>query len=318
MELRHLRYAVAVADAGSFTKAAVRLHVVQQALSQQIADLERELGVRLFDRTAHGVVSTEAGAVFLREAAATLAHADRTIDSVRHHSDGAPPTLRVGMTRLFQATSLVVVAAVRRYHEAEPGVQIDLIDHSPDLLADSLLKNRLDVAFAHVPADPASDLDSLLVWEEPWTAVLLPSRHRLAARHPLWLRELSELPMIGFPPEVNPVLHARIIAALEERGLPPLLAPLRVSGVPEADTELVAAGLGWRLMVPSARSQFRGVSGVAFRSFADDPIPRLGLWAISHREEGSTVLTRFLAAVRACRNADDPAGPGLGAWHSWG
>jgi len=312
VELRHLRYAVAVAQEGSFTHAAARLHVVQQALSQQIADLERELGVRIFERTPRGVTVTEPGAIFLAEAAATLANVDRTIDTVRHHAAGAPPTLRVGAGTLLRVTGPLVAGAIRRFREAEPNAQVEVLEHSPELLIDALLTGTLDVAFTHVPPPPnASDrVDRLLVWEEPWSAVLVPARHPLAASHPLRLRDLAELPLILFPRQVNPVLHARILSALEERGLSPALAPVHISGVPEADLELVASGVGWLLMVASARPYYRGVPGVAFRSLADDPIPRLALWVISRRADSSSLVPSFLAAVRARESArPENAGP---------
>lgn len=313
MELRHLRYAVAVAEEGSFTRAAARLHVVQQALSQQIADLEHELGMRLFNRTPRGVVATEAGAVFIQEAIGTLARVERTVDRLRHHAPSSAPTLRVGAAPSFRATTTLIVEAVRRFHAAGPGVETDLVGLPPDLLSASVLAGRLDTAFTHAAPEPSMELDGRLVWEEPWTAVLLPARHSLATRHPLWLRELAGLPMISFPPEGNPVLHTRMLAALEERGLRPALAPIRLSGFSDAEAELIADGMGWRLMVPSARAQYRGIPGVAFRSFADDPIPRLGLWLLTRREEPSPLLARFLAAVETCRPLDAPAVSGTDA-----
>ena len=321
MELRHLKYAVAVAEEGSFTHAAARLHVVQQALSQQIADLERELGVRIFERTPRGITVTEAGAVFLSEAAATLANVDRAIDTVRHYTAGAPSTLRVGAGTLFRVAGPLVAGAIRRFREVEPEAQVEVLEHSPDVLIDALLKGHLDVAFTHVPPAPPADasdpVDRLLVWEEPWSAVLLPARHPLAARHPLRLRDLAELPMILFPRQINPVLHGRILTALEERGLSPVLAPVHISGMPETDLELVASGMGWHLMVQSARPYYRGVPGVAFRPLADDPIPRLALWVISRRADPSSLLPSFLAAVRAGESAR-PEGAGPDAWRSLG
>jgi len=315
VELRHLRYAVAVAEEGSFTHAAARLHVVQQALSQQIADLERELGVRIFDRTSRGITVTEPGAIFLAEAAGTLANLDRTIESVRSHAAGTPPTLRVGAGTLFRVAGPLVGGAIRRFRETTPAAQVEVLEHSPDLLIDALLAGQLDVAFTHVPPEPPASgapdcVDRLLVWEEPWSAVLLPAHHPLAARHPLRLRDLAQLPMILFPRQVNPVLHGRILTSLEERGLSPVLAPVRISGMPEADLELVASGMGWHLMVPSARPYYRAVPGVAFRTLADDPIPRLALWVISRRADPSSLVTGFLASVRASERArPGDAGP---------
>jgi DNA-binding transcriptional LysR family regulator len=320
VELRHLRYAVAVAEEGSFTHAAARLHVVQQALSQQIADLERELGVRIFERNSRGITVTEPGAIFLAEAVATLANVDRTINSVRHHAAGTPPTLRVGAGTLFRVAGPLVAGAIRRFRETAPAAQVEVLEHSPDLLIDALLAGQLDVAFTHVPPRLSSDVpdrvERLLLWEERWSAVLLPAHHPLAARHPLRLGDLAELPMILFPRQVNPVLHGRILTALEERGLSPVLAPVRISGMPEADLELVASGVGWHLMVPSARPYYRGVPGVAFRTLADDPIPRLALWVIWRRDP-SSLVTSFLAAARSSESAR-PRDAGPDAWRSLG
>lgn len=305
MELRHLRCAVAVAEEGSFTKAATRLNLVQQALSQQIADLERELGVRLFERTARGTRPTPSGVVFVEEARGMLAHVERAVGRVRGGAAANRPTLRVAAMRSFQATHQVVADAIGRYHMVEPAVEIDLIELATVMQPEALLKGVVDVAFAHSPPETTDLVEGELVWQEPWNAVLLPARHRLARQQPLRLRDLAELPMLPLPRELNPVLAGRIMGALAEHGLTPTVAPVRLSGFAEVALKWVADGLGWCLMVPSARDEFRGAPGVVFRCFADDPFSRLGLWVLWRRDDRSILVQRFLAAARADRQQRD-------------
>jgi DNA-binding transcriptional LysR family regulator len=305
LELRHLRCAVAVAEEGSFTKAASRLNLVQQALSQQIADLERELGVQLFERTARGTRPTPSGAVFVEEARGMLAHVERTVGRVRGGAAATRPTLRVAAARLFQATHQVVADTIGRYHAVEPAVEIDLIELATAMQPEALLKGLADVAFAHSPPETTDLVEGELVWEEPWNAVLLPAGHRLARQQPLWLRDLAELPMLALPRELDPALAERIVGALAEHGLTPTVAPLRLSSFAEVALKWVADGLGWCLMVPSARDEFRGAPGVVFRCFADDPFSRLGLWILWRRGDRSILVQRFLAATRADRQRRD-------------
>jgi len=310
VEIRHLRYVVAVAEEGSFTRAAARLHVAQQALSQQIADLERELRVRLFERSARGVIPTAAGLQVVEDARAALALVERTADRVRQTAAHGAPTLRIGAGRSFRTPNEIIAEAVTRFHGEEPGVEIELLEMPAALQLDALGKGRIDVAFGHAPPDGVSMLDGTQLWEESWSAVLLPARHRLASRSPLWLRDLAELPMITFPQDINPALLNRTLTLLGQRGLKPTIARIRPAQFPELAAELVAAGMGWRLMVPSARAEFRGVPGVAFRCFADEPIPRLAFWVLWRRDDPSPLVQRFAAvAAGCCRLPGDAARP---------
>lgn len=305
MELRHLRCAVAVAEEGSFTRAATRLHLVQQALSQQIADLERELGVRLFERSARGTRLTPAGVVFVEDARAMLAHVERTIGRVRNGAAAAAhPALRVAAGRSFHSVHQIVADTIGQYHAVEPAVEVDLVELPTPAQAEALLKGHVDVAFAHSLPETA-EVAGELVWQEPWNAVLLPAHHRLARQQPLWLRDLAELPMLALPGELDPALTERVVAALADRGLTPTIAPVHLAGFAELALKWVADGLGWCLMVPSARDEFRGASGVVFRCFADEPFSRLGLWMLWRRDDSSLLVQRFLAAARAVRQVRD-------------
>jgi DNA-binding transcriptional LysR family regulator len=308
LELRHLRCAVAVAEEGSFTKAATGLHLVQQALSQQIADLERELGVQLFERSARGTRLTPAGVVFVEEARGVLAHVERTIGRIRGGAGATRPTLKVAAGRSFRAAQQIVADTIGRYHATEPAVEIDLIELATPGKPEALLNGHVDVAFAHSLPETTDLVEGELVWQEPWNAVLLPARHRLARQQPLWLRDLAELPMVAMPWELDPVLTGRIAGALADRGLTPTIAPVRLAGFAELALKWVADGLGWCLMVPSARDEFRGAPGVVFRCFADEPFSRLGLWILWRRGDRSILVQRFLAAARAVRQVREADG----------
>jgi DNA-binding transcriptional LysR family regulator len=303
LELRHLRYAVAVAEERSFTRAAARLRVAQQALSQQIADLERELQVRLFDRTGRGVQATPAGALFIDEARATLGQSERAVARTRARARSGAGGLRVAIAPSFRACHAVAGAVVASFQRHNPGIELEVVPVPSAGQLQALNEGRLDVVIGHVGPDALPSLGAELLWEESWNAVLLPLAHPLARQRPLWLRDLADVPMLGFPRELDPAMLDRIVAGLADRGLRPKIAEVRVADFPDLVARLVADGLGWSLMVPSARAEFRAVGGVAMRCFADDPLPRLSLWLRWRGSDPSPLVGRLIASARDARSA---------------
>ncbi len=178
MELRHLRYFVAVAETGSLTEAAERrLYTSQPSLSRQIRDLESHVGVQLLSRSVRGVELTPAGEAFLDHARLVLMHVDAAIESARRAAQPARKTFAIGFQTGHEMTWLP--RAMQVLHDELKEIQVTVSsDYSPDL-AEALARGRLDLAFLRV--EPGYDLEYHVVDRES-LIVLMPSDHRLTAR----------------------------------------------------------------------------------------------------------------------------------------
>jgi LysR family transcriptional regulator, hca operon transcriptional activator len=178
VELRHLRYFVAVVEAGSLTTAAGRrLHTSQPSLSRQIRDLEYQVGVELLSRSAHGVELTAAGKVFFDHARLALMQVDAAVEAARKAAQPARKTFAIGFQTGHEINWLPQAMHVLR--DELKNIQVTVFsDYSPDL-AEALVRGRLDLAFLRV--EPGYDLAYHVVDREP-LIVLMPSDHRLTAR----------------------------------------------------------------------------------------------------------------------------------------
>jgi LysR family hca operon transcriptional activator len=185
MELRHLRYFVAVVEEGNLTTAAKRrLHTSQPSLSRQIRDLEYEVGAELLSRSVHGVELTAAGRAFLDHARLALMQVDAAVEAARKEAHPAKKTLAIGFQTGQEMDWLPRAMAVLRDELKNIEVAITS-DYSPDL-AEALARGRLDLAFLRL--EPGYDLGYHVVDREP-LIVLMPSDHRLAARQAIHPRE---------------------------------------------------------------------------------------------------------------------------------
>ena len=193
MELRHLRYFVAVAEEGSLTLAAERrLHTAQPSLSRQIRDLEYEVGVQLMSRSVHGIELTAAGKAFLDHARLALAQVDAAVEAARRAAQPARKTFAIGFQTGHEMNWLPRAMHVLR--DELKNIQVTISsDYSPDL-AEALVRGRLDVAFLRV--EPAFDLCYEVVDHEP-LIVLMPSDHRLTSREAIHPREFVGEIFIG-------------------------------------------------------------------------------------------------------------------------
>jgi LysR family transcriptional regulator, hca operon transcriptional activator len=178
MELRHLRYFIAVAETGSLTEAAEqRLYTSQPSLSRQIRDLESHVGVQLLSRSVRGVELTPAGKAFLDHARLVLMHADAAVETARRAAQPQRETLAIGFQTGFEVNWLPRAMQVLHHELNEIQVTV-LSDYSPDL-AEALARGRLDLGFLRI--EPGYDLVYHVVYREP-LIVLMPSDHRLTAR----------------------------------------------------------------------------------------------------------------------------------------
>ncbi len=239
MELRHLRYFCAVAEARGFARAAAALHVSQSAVSEQLRDLEEELGVPLFNRREHRARLTPQGEIFLVEAHRTLAAADRAVEEVRRSARGEAGTLTIGF--FIGGTDPLFPALIRKFRERSPGVRVSLIELTPMQQPDALLSGAIDIGFTRVLQSPASnELQAERFYVEPLVAAL-PVGHPLAGQ-PLDLRKLAGERFVITQRETSPALFDKVIALCRDAGFSPAIAAL--SSVASGVLTLVAAGEG--------------------------------------------------------------------------
>jgi DNA-binding transcriptional LysR family regulator len=300
VELRHLRYAVAVAEAGSFTRAASRLNLAQQALSQQIADLERELGLKLFDRTGAGARPTPAGGAFIDDARSILARSAQAVAHARGRAQGESGRLTLGLSPTFRACNAAVAGAIARFHRRYPDVEISVVPLGAADRLDGVRYGPLDLAVAHGDAGSAGDIAGELLWEDSLGGVLLPAAHPLAGKAPLWLRDLADLPLLAFPRQADAGLLDQVLAALAARGLRPSLCEVALAGFfPDLSAEFLASCEAGRLGPRSVQADLgqRGGGAAVFRPVADEPIP-VGLWVLWRRDEPSPLVKHFVATCR--------------------
>lgn len=291
MELRHLRYFVAVADACSFSRAAETLQVAQSPLSQQIRKLERELGVQLFERTTRSVRLTHAGSVFYERATRLLAGSMEAAEVARRAAHGGVGRLAVGFTG--SATYELLPAVARAYHDRVPDVELEL--HGEMLTpaqVDGLLDERLSVGVLRLPVN-ADGVVVEVVRQEPLVA-LLPAQHPVAERRVVELASLRREPFLCYPASPASVMHAAVQQACRQAGFVPRI---RQEAAETATlVALVAAGLG--VAVVPASVQFLRIAGAAYRPLAP-PGFEVSL-ALAYREgEVSPLVRRFLEIARS-------------------
>lgn len=295
MELRHLRYFVAVAEEGHVTRAAERLGIQQPPLSQQIRALESELQVQLFRRKPRGVDLTQAGQVLLAEAQAILQQVEHAVGAARRTARGEAGRIGLGFTS-SASFHPVVPRLIRDYRGAHPLVALTLEESGTGELVDALREERLDAAFVRSPIGPAPDIAVHAVLEEAMVAVL-PGGHALAphrADKALALDALAAETFILYRRPLGPGLYDAIIAACQRAGFSPTIgqeAPRML-----ATLSLVAAGLGVTL-VPASMRRLR-VHGVSYRPLDEAAGLVAPLNLAYRRGESSAAAQRFIALVR--------------------
>ena len=215
MELRHLRYFVAVAEEGSLTVAAERrLHTAQPSLSRQIRDLEHEVGVELLVRNARGTELTDSGRAFLPHARLALVQAEAAIEAARRAAHPTKPTFALGFLTGQEMDWLP--EAMRILRDELPNIEVSVSSqYSPDL-AQALLRGKLDLAFMR-PEAQMPDLDYTVIVEEP-LVVAMPSDHRLASQNAVALQDIAGEIFIGMS-NTAPTLRVIIDQYLERSGL---------------------------------------------------------------------------------------------------
>lgn len=301
-DFRQLRYFVAVAEELSFTRAALRLHLSQPPLSQQIQSLEQDLGVRLLERTKRHVALTEPGRVFLEQARQILAKADEARSEVTAAAAGYSGQLRLAYT-VSVSFHPALPQALLRYGQIAPNVRLKLSEMYTEPQFAALLAGEIDVGFVRdepVHALDARDLRFDVIDREP-LLLALPAGHHLAKRDNLRLAEVAGDAFVSQPRELASTLYDRLVKLAATAGFQPTIAQhaQQINGL----LALVAAGLGLALVPASMRTvQLAGISYVSL----EDSDAHLLLAVASRAGDRSPALQQFLATV-----ADTVATPGL-------
>ncbi|CAN5490519.1 LysR family transcriptional regulator [soil metagenome] len=301
MELRHLRYFVAVAEEGSVTRAAQRLNMEQPPLSQQIHALEKELGVRLFDRVARRVVLNAAGRQFLEDARHTLDSAAAAVTRVRRYDRGEQGHVACGFTTSASLHHLAP-RLIRAFRDAYPLATLDVEERETFELLTGVDQKRLDVAFVRTAGSRFPELGSHVLHQEEFVAAL-PLDHRLATgSSPLALSALMQERLVLYRRPDGIGIFDVLMDALRPAGFTPQVA----EQVPRILTaiNLVAAGQGISLVPASMRALH--TESVVYRPLVKGSLPPMPLTLVYRRNDLSALVGNFIrAAQEAC--AETPA-----------
>jgi LysR family transcriptional regulator, benzoate and cis,cis-muconate-responsive activator of ben and cat genes len=291
MELRHLRYFVAVAEEENVSRAALKLHVSQPGISRQIHDLEDELGFQLFERSAKSVRLTGAGKVFLTEAKSVLQHADDAVKKARAISGGTNDEINVGYAPSL--TIQILPQALRKFQEKFPGVRVVLHDLSTEEMLSQIGEKKLQVALTVRP--PRKLLRGLNFEELARYAigVAVAPKHPLAKSKSVSLEQISREPLIAYTRKDYPEYHAML-----EKLFAPVGRKPRIIGEHDGVSSIVAAveaGRGFAL-VPSCVASMVGprLKLLSLRPSLP-PIPVGAVWL---KESETELVKHFIASAR--------------------
>jgi len=289
MELRHLRYFVAVAEELNFSRAAQRLHIAQPALSNQIKALENELGVQLLDRTRRIVRLTEAGTTLLADARPLLAGAQMAELHARGAQKGETGTIHIGY--VLTAANARLASIIKAFRQNYPGVEPDLAQLATGAQITALKNRRLDVGFVRPPVN-ASEIETEVIGQEKMV-LAVSSGDPLARKKKLTWQDLNGKTVLSVHPTVANYYYESFYAACRQNKVK-LVGPY--SQDIHSNLWLVSTGYGVTPITESAR-EFASAS-LAFRDLpADGPtIQTLLAW---RKDNASPILANFLRTVRS-------------------
>ena len=281
MELRQLKYFVAVAEELNFRRAAEKLYMQQPPLSRQIRQLETELGVELFHRTKRSVALTEVGKAFLDEARLTLAQAQRAINAVQSKTTN---TLKIGFS--ICAFDRVLPDLIQKFRQQYQETQVDLTEMSKEKQIQALLNHQIDIGFCYAPINN-SQLDSVNILSEP-LAVVLPPGHPLVQQEKIELKSLHAESFILCPEDIKPDVRQQIIQLCDRAGFQPKI--VQEASPPEAQLRLVESGIGISLITANCQTRYN--ANVIYRPLIELPVLKIA--AVWHKKQQSKTLSDFI------------------------
>ena len=293
MELRHLRYFVAVGEDQHYGRAAERLGIAQPTLSRQIQDLEKELGFMLFDRLPRGVKLSAAGKLFLSDARRILHEVEDARLRAERVATGKAGTLRLGFVEALSWHG-VVPDSFRRFRRRQPDAELELHPMLSNQQMEAVRSGKLDAGFIFSLEEPDGDVAQVLVARYR-LMLAVPKGHALTRRKRLRLRDLCDVPFIWLHRWANPVYYDRIMHVCLQGGLQsPRIVQLTVDHA--TTLSLVSCRLGVAFVSETARWQRpRGVTLLPVVDL-DFPVPFYLIW---RKDEPSALLQNFVAQVEA-------------------
>jgi len=296
MELRHLRYFVAVAKTGSLTRAAAQLGIQQPPLGQQIKALEDEIGVALFERTPKRIALNPAGERFLDSAASILASVEASIEDVRRFARGERGRLRIGFTSSASLHHLTP-RVLRAFRQAYPLAEIEVEERETYELVLALQQKRIDAAFLHIAAHEFAGLTSTVLAQEPMV-VAIPADHPFAraAKRPISLTMLADQDLVVYRRSDGPGIFAGILKAFEAAGIVPRIVDEAQRLV--AAINLVAAGRGLSLVPSTIR--ILHPQRIVYRPLAATALPPLPLYLAARDGDSLALVRNFIDVTLAC------------------
>lgn len=289
MDLRHLRYFVAVAEELHFRRAAEKLNISQPPLSQQIKELEIEVGAQLFRRSRRRVELTAAGQVFLSRARIVLRDAGDLAEVARRAQRGEEGEISVGF--IHTAGYGLLPAVIRRFRDANPAVEVSLEQQGSLAQVFELERGRIDVGFTWSAAVGEGQKSECLLRER--FVVALPRSHRTARQKRISLAAFAQEPFVSFPAQRAPFLHGAVLRICASAGFIPRVRH-------ETDSVhtvlgLVAAGCGIGI-VPASAVEI-STSDISF-CLPDEQEPQAEMSLQWRGDDASPVVARFVAEAR--------------------
>jgi DNA-binding transcriptional LysR family regulator len=292
MELRHLRYFLAVGEEQHYGRAARRLRVAQPALSRQIQDLEEEVGFKLFERLPRGVKLSVAGTLFLEDARRILQEISEAAVRAGRVASGRSGTLRIGFTENSSWRG-VVPDSFRQFREQQPDAELQLQPEASLVQLEAIRSGRLDAGFVNFMPKSDPELNQLLVARQH-VELAAPRSHPLTRLKKLRLRHLTDAPFVWFPRRANPAFYDQMMLKCYRGGLKcPRIVQEGVNEPTILSLVSTGMGVGWVL----ATARWRCPESVVILRVVDLKMP-LTLALVWRRDNTSPLLANFIADVQ--------------------
>ncbi|MTT30779.1 LysR family transcriptional regulator [Terrilactibacillus sp. BCM23-1] len=285
MELRHLHYFIIVAEELHFGRAAVRLQMTQPPLSQQIKQLENEIGVDLFKRTKRHVELTTAGKMFLNDAKQALSVLDQAVDTAQRAQRGEIGHIAVGF--VGSATYDILPDIVREFRRKFPDVSIELQELSTPDQIKALHDGYLDIGMVHPPINSSMITTEILLRGK--CALSMPKNHPLAKKEAIYLKDLVDIPFIVVSRDIWPALYDDFVSLFQDAGFTPKI--VQEANEYQMVLGLVSAGIGIGVVPSTAEKNFN--LDVVYKEIEDYPLNAILSVAYRKTDENPS-LKRFI------------------------
>ncbi len=299
LDLRHLRYFMAVAEAGNFHRAAATLHIAQSALSRRILDLERQLNITLLERSPKGVSLTESGTILLGHARLILGEAERARAHLKRLAAGELGILRFGLNRIAPQLPSVC-GALRRFRQSHPGVTLELQSMTTHEQLDALPAGRIDFGFVTNAAAASKALEFRSIFKD-YFILALPVEHRLAAPTvKIRLADLAQEDLILISRATGQTAYDNLLSAFAAARITPRI--VQESHSEDSHLGLVAAGMGLTFTYSSITARYHR-PGLVFKPIEDLDID-IDIDLAWRRSDRSPLQQRFLQHIDAAMAAE--------------